>query len=213
MKSRYIGVCFGVFILLASCQQEIDWGIITVTANDYQPVSANSQWAYTSTSSGNFTVKSIGTDSIISGRNYYKFDRTGSGATSRYYVNKTGNVYRQYALFPLASQVIDLLYLKDTSVGTTWTNTITASGFSSYHKYTVAARGLQRVVNGTAFNNVIELNYQFSFDNPFGTGAINAGGGKNYYAKGLGAIESFYTIGYFGVNISDTTKLTSYTIY
>lgn len=213
MKTGFFGLCFGVFILLSSCQKEIDWGLSTSTSTDYQPVSANSTWAYTSTSTGNYTVKSIGTDSAINGLRYYKFDRTGSGATSRFYVNKTGVTYRQYGFFPLASQVIDLFFLKDSAVGTTWTNTITVSGFSSYHKYTVAARGIQRVVNGTTFNNVIELDYRFTLDNPFGGGTINAGGGKNYYAKGIGAIESFYTIGYLAVNISDTTRLTSYTIY
>lgn len=70
---------------------------------------------------------------------------------------------------------------------------------------TGAAKGIQRIVNRITFNNVIELDYRFTLDNPFGRG-------KNYYAKGIGAIESFYTIGYLTVNISDTTKLTSYTI-
>ena len=202
-----------VMFLLSSCQKEIDWGLGgTVGSNDYQPVSANSEWNYTSTSSGDYTIKSLGTDSLINSRRYYKFDRIQSGVASRLYMNKTGGDYWQYAFFPQASQVVDLIYLKDSVVGTTWTNTITVSGFSNYHKYTILANGISRTVNGRTFNNVIELDYRFSFVNPISGGTINAGTGKNYYAKGVGAIESFYTIGYLTLSLSDTTRLTSYTI-
>ena len=210
-KGNSLGLLLIIFVL-SSCQKEIDWGFIGGSSDDYQPVSANSVWSYSSTSSGNYSIKSLGTDSLINSRRYYKFDRTQSGVASRLYMNITGNEYWQYAFFPQASQVVDLIYLKDSAIGTTWTNTITISGFANYHKYTVSANGSQRTVNGKTFNNVIELDYKFSFVNPIGGGTINAGTGKYYYAKGIGAIESFYTIGYLTINLTDTTRLTSYTI-
>lgn len=209
MKKNFF-VAF-VILLFASCQKEVDGGLSGGTVADYQPVSANSEWNYTSTSIGNYTLKSIGADTMINGRRYYKFDNITSQGTARAYLAKVGGVYWQYGEAPVGGVVLEQIYLKDSAIGTNWTNTISVSGFNNYHKYTVSARDLQRTVNGNSFNNVIELTYQLSLDNPLG-GVINAGGGKQYYARGVGAIESFFTAGFMGFNISDTTRLTSYTI-
>jgi hypothetical protein len=206
-------IIIGLMAVLASCQKEIDGGTGGGSiAGDYQPVTANSEWNYTSTSAGNYNLKALGTDTTINGRRFYKFDRVAAGQSVREYISKVGGVYRNYAEFAPAGQVLELVYLKDSAVGTNWTNTITAGGFSNYHKYTVSARDMQRTVNGVTFNNVIELNYEFTLDNPLGGGVINAGGGKQYYAKNVGAIESFFTVGFLGFNVSDTTRLVSYTI-
>jgi hypothetical protein len=59
---------------------------------------------------------------------------------------------------------------------------------------------------------VIELNYDFSIDNPLGGGILNIGTGKYYYAKGVGLIEAYYNFDFFGVSTTDTTRLTNYTI-
>jgi hypothetical protein len=201
-----------LLLTIASCQKELDEGSGGGTAGDYQPVTAGSEWNYTSTSAGNTTTRALGTDTTINGRSYYKFDNVTSAGTARAYISKTNGIYWQYGDFAPAGQVIDLIYLKDSAVGTSWTNTITVGGFSNYHKYTVAAKGIQRTVNGVVFNDVIELNYEFSLDNPLGGPVINAGNGKNYYAKNVGAIEAFFTVGFLGFNVSDTTKLTSFTI-
>ena len=69
-KGNLAGIVIVIF-LLSSCQKEIDWGLGGgVGSNDYQPVSANSVWNYTSTSKGSYTIKSLGTDSLISSRQY-----------------------------------------------------------------------------------------------------------------------------------------------
>jgi hypothetical protein len=198
--------------LFSSCQKEVDGTLVGGGSTaDYQPVSANSEWNYTSTSIGNYTLKSVGADTMINGRRYYKFDNISSQGSARAYIAKANGVYWQYGESPVGGVVLEQIYLKDSAIGTTWTNTISVGGFSNYHKYTVAAKDIQRTVNGKTFNNVIELTYQMSLDNPLG-GVINAGGGKQFYAKGVGAIESFFTVGFLGFNISDTTRLTSYTI-
>ena len=199
-------------VIFSACQKEIDGTSGgSVSAADYQPVSANSEWNYTSTSIGNYTVKSIGADTMINGRRYYKFDNISSQGTARAYLAKVNGVYWQYGESPVGGVVLEQIYLKDSAIGTNWTNTISISGFNNFHKYTVTAKDIQRTVNGNTFNNVIELTYEMSLDNPLG-GVINAGGGKQYYAKGIGAIESFFTVGFLGFNISDTTRVTSYTI-
>lgn len=201
-----------LFIFLAACRKEAGVNAGSGSVADFQPTGAGSQWNYSSTSTGNFTIKSVGSDSLINGIKYYKFDRIGGGMTTRFYESKTNGVYHQYAYFPQAAQTIDLIILKDSAVGTTWTNALSVQGISNFHKYTVSQRGIQRVVNGTTYNNVIELNYELSISNPLGFGPpISAGGGKNYYAKGVGAIESFYNLGAFGFTVTDTTKLLNYT--
>jgi len=204
---------FFVFTItfFSSCQKEVDGTTGATSAGDFQPVSANSEWNYTSTSIGNYTLKALGTDTLINGRRFYKFDNISSQGTSRGYLHKSNGVYWQYAKAPVGGLVVEQVYLKDSAIGTGWTNTISVSGFNNYHKYTVSARDIQRSVNGTTFNNVIELTYELSLDNPLG-GVVNAGGGKQYYARGVGAIESFFTAGFMGFNISDTTKLTSFTL-
>ncbi len=208
---KFFGFAF-IVVLLAACQKEIA-DVTPANTGDYQPVTANSEWSYASTSAGNYSVKSIGTDTTINGRRYYKFDQISTNGTARAYISKLGGVYRQYGNSAIAGgQVVELIYLKDSAIGVNWTNTITVSGFSNYHKYTVSAKGIQRTVNGVVFTNVIELNYEFSLDNPAGGPIINAGGGKQYYAKNVGAIESFFTVGFLGFNTSDTTRLTSHTI-
>jgi hypothetical protein len=203
-------------VLLAACQKEIHGDIVpggTTSNSDYQPVTANSEWNYHSTTAGDYMVRSIGEDTMINGTKYYKFDNINNGTAVRFYVSKTNGIYHNYGFFPQAAQQIDLVLLKDSAVGTTWTNELPAGAVSSYHKYTIAAKGQQRTVNGKAFSNVIEVNYEMSIDNPLGGGTIQAGTGKNYWAKGVGVIESFYNIGFFGINTSDTTRLVTYTIH
>jgi hypothetical protein len=154
----------------------------------------------------------LGTDTTINGLRYYKFDITRSSTTQRGYMSKVNGVYRAYGNFDPVGQVVELVYLKDSAVGCNWTNRITVSGFSNYHKYTVSRRDISYTVNGKLFNPVIELNYDFSIDNPLGGGSLTIGGGKYYYAKGVGLIEAYYNFDFFGVSTTDTTRLTNYTI-
>jgi hypothetical protein len=208
---------FFIAITFASCQKEVDGdlgngGGGNNNTSDYQPVSANSEWDYTSTMTGPSHQVALGTDTTINGLRYYKFDITRSGATQRGYMSKVNGVYRAYGNFDPVGQVVELVYLKDSAVGCNWTNRITISGFSNYHKYTVSRRDISYTVNGKLFNPVIELNYDFSIDNPLGGGSLTIGGGKYYYAKGVGLIEAYYNFDFFGVTTSDTTRLTNYTI-
>lgn len=207
---------FSAFIFSA-CQKEVDGSLGNGgggggAASDYQPTSANSEWDYTSTSTGPSHTVALGTDTTINGLRYYKFDVTRGGATERGYMSKVNGIYRTYGNFDPVGIVVELVYLKDSAIGTNWTNRITVSGFSNYHKYTVSKRDIQHTVNGRSYNSVIELDYDFSVDNPLGGGSMSIGGGKYYYAKGVGLIEAFYNFDFFGVSTSDTTRLVNYTI-
>ena len=224
MKKILLFVFVSAFIM--SCQKEVDdfnngggsgggsgsGGGGGSTSSDYQPVSANSEWEYSSTTSGNSKTVSLGTDTTINGRKYYEFNKTANGMTERGYISKVNGNYRTYGNFAPIGQVIELIYLKDSAIGTNWINTITLNGFSNYHKYTVSKKDIQHTVNGRNYNTVIEVAYDFSVDDPLGGPALNIGGGKYYYAKGVGLIEAFINTNFFGVSSSDTTRLVNYVI-
>jgi hypothetical protein len=209
-------------VVFASCQKEVEGdagnsggsggGGGNNTSTDYQPVSANSEWNYSSTSAGNYTLKALGTDTTINAKRYYEFDNSSPQGAERVYIGKSNGIYWQYGESAVGGIILEQVYLKDSAIGTNWTNTISVGGFNNYHKYTVSARDIQRTVSGKTFNTVIELTYQMSVDDPLGGGILSVGGGKQYYAKGVGPIESYFKVGFLGVNVSDTTKLVSYTI-
>ena len=210
-----------LLLITGSCQREISQEIISGGGSgggtgDYQPVSAGSEWNYTALSLGNYSLKALGTDSTINGRKYYKFDQTIAGTTNRAYMGKANNVYYSYGSQTVGGTPVSVDYfviLKDTAVGGTWTNTINTGFVNAYYKYTVTGRDLNRTVLGKSYSSVIELTTQLLIDDPLGGGIpIPIGTGKDYYAKGVGAIESFNSVSFFGVSQTDTTRLVSYTI-
>jgi len=218
--NRVLLFCFAL-VSLASCQKEVDdlignngsgGGSTNNTPTDYQPVSANSEWDYLSTYTGPSHLVALGTDTTINSLKYYEFNTTNNAGTERGYMSKVNGIYRTYGNFDPVGVVVELIYLKDAAIGTNWTNTISVSGFSNYHKYTVSKRDIQHTVVGKTYNSVIELTYDLSVDDPQGGPVVNVGGGKYYYAKGVGLIESYFGFSFFGVSSTDTTRLLKYTI-
>lgn len=216
---RYLIFSLLAVFFFTACQKEVDGSLGNSgggggggNATDYQPVSANSEWDYTSTTAGASHMVALGTDTTINGLRYYKFNTTSGGASEIGYISKVNGVYRTYGNFDPVGQVVELVYLKDSAIGTNWTNRITVGGFSNYHKYTVSGRDIQHTVNGRSYNTVIELTYDFSVDDPLGGGVLSVGGGKYYYAKGVGLIEGYFGFDFLGVSSSDTTRLVNYTI-
>ena len=207
-----------VILVFAACQKEVDDSLGNSGGNsggntsDYQPVTANSEWDYLSTTNGPSHVVALGTDTTINGLRYYKFNTTTTAGTQRGYISKVNGVYRTYGNFDPVGQVLELIYLKDSAIGTNWTNRISVSGFSNYHKYTVAKKDIQHTVVGKTYSSVIELTYDFSVDDPLGGSVISVGGGKYYYAKGVGLIEAYFGFSFFGVAATDTTRLINHTI-
>lgn len=203
-----------LFILLlisvfSACQKEIDANIL----GDYQPVSAGSEWNYTSSAIGNYSVHSLGFDTTINSKKYYSFERKSGGLggiTTKFYRSKLKGVYRQFGASTPFTTTVESIYLKDTTVGVSWTDTLNVGGVNNYYQYTITARDAQRVVNGEKYFKVIEVSYQLFIASPLGN--INAGSGKNYFAKNVGSIESILSIVFGGNNLSDTSRLMSFKI-
>lgn len=200
---------FAAALVLFSCQKEADFTTEPTNSNnsggtshnDYQPTTANSKWNMRSTSLGDYTFVSLGTDSMINNKKFYKFDHSVGG---RQYISKENKVYQTVAFFPQTGGWITNTYLKDAAVGTTWNDVLPASGANVTMAYTVASVGGQRTVNGKAYSNVIKLTYVQS------AMGMTTGAGEQYFAKGVGPIESVARMDMLGVQATiDSTYLVS----
>lgn len=215
MKKTIIALC--AVLAFSACQKEIELGSNTPgntsnTSNnnnnggtstdpDYQPVSANSKWTMKSTSLGDYTITSLGTDTTVNGQKYYKFDQS---IGNRIYINKNNGVYTQLMFTPQLGGWVSLVQLKDAAVGTTWTQTLTSQGISVQMKYTVKATGATHTVNNKAYPNVIKVSYEQS-----ALGMVTATGDQ-YYAKGVGPIEAISRAEMMGMSMTvDSTYLVS----
>jgi hypothetical protein len=199
-------------------------------AGDYQPLTVGSQWSYTVTGSnaGSFTFSVINKDSTINGRSYKVMANT---AGSNEYIHKSGGSYYRYnPVVELNNQVVELLYLKDNlAKGQTWTEVktvnVTITGFGSVPVTatlvcTIAEKGIDYVVNGVTFKDVIKVTVVPSFTAqlppPFGSTPINPDSYdlQYFYAKNVGLIYSktSMVITLASVNSSSETKLGAYTI-
>ena len=197
--------------LLFSCQKEKGEepeGTVS-PSGDYFPSSAGSEWKMSSTSLGEYTVTSLGTDSTINGKKYYKFDHSKGG---RQYVNKEDGIYTAYAHVPQIAQSVNMIILKDATAGTTWTNSITSNGIPMEYKYKILSKDTDKTVNGKVFNNVIAVEYEVSMKEPLTGTSFSFGKGRQYYAKGVGGIAGAFEVGTPGSVVKDSTYIVSYTI-
>ncbi|HVF97741.1 MAG TPA: hypothetical protein VM871_10480 [Flavisolibacter sp.] len=212
MKKNLVALC--VAVLLFACQKEITSdngggtnnggsgsGGGSNTGGDYQPVSANSKWNMKSTSLGDYTLTSLGTDSTVNGKKYYKFDNSAGG---RQYISKENGVYTQYVYNLQLGGWVSLLYLKDAAAGTTWTETLSSGGIPVQMKYTVASVGGTRTINAKAYTNVIRITYVQS------ALGITTATGEQSFSKGVGPIEGISRIDLLGTSTTiDSTYVVS----
>ena len=210
MKALHIGA-LALTCLLFSCKKESDEDVTTGpgTGGDYFPSTAGSSWNLSSTSLGNYTVTSLGTDSTINGKKYFKFDNSKGG---RQYLNKENGVYTTYAHVPEIGQSVNMIVLKDAAVGTTWTNTVTVNGIPMSYTYKVISAGTDKTVDGKTYKDVIAIEYTVSMKEPTTGTTFNFGKGRQYYAKGIGGIAGAFEVGMPGNTVTDSTYLKSYII-
>lgn len=184
-------------------------------ATDYSPLTANSTWTYQISTGGTYTLTSTNRDTTISGKTFHVFTNSNGGNN---YMGKSGNDYYRFGILPgIAPNGFDETYLKDNvDVNGTWTITqnATAPGIPTpipvKLTYTIAEKGVQKVVNGKTFTNVIHVKLNIS------ALEIQGGNGDFYYSAGVGLIESILVINAnpaFGIQAYNQTQtLTSYSI-
>lgn len=209
MKTNVLIALTALITVFTACQKDpkdpTDNGGGDIT-KDYQPMTANSSWQYSSTTLGNYTETATGMDTTVNGDKYSIFNNSQNG---RRYYRKSDNSYYMYGYVDVVKQTINILYLKDVAVGTTWTNTASYSGIPIELKYTVASQGGEKTVNNKAYKDVIGLQFVVTASSPLGGGATTVATGQSFYAKGVGLITQTVEADVLGTQISDSTYLVS----
>lgn len=195
---------------------------------DYQPLTTGSEWNYTvtGTNAGTFKVTATSKDSVISGRTYKVF--TNSSAANEYYYKSSGDYFRYNSIKELNNQLVEVLYLKDNlAKNQQWTELKTVSinvgpplgtvPVTVQFVFTVTEKGIDYIVNGVTFKDVIKITAVPAF-------SVLVGGVPNtipstsdlqyFYSKNVGLIYSktILTIPAASINASSETKLGAYII-
>ena len=211
MKTKLL-VALSTFVLVFSaCQKDPD----DTTDNpgteteDYQPTSAGSTWQYNSTNAGSYTETALAGDTTISGQKYFIIESTDN---DRRYINKNGGIYTQYGYVEEIDETLNLVYLKDAAVGTTWEQSVDYNGVPVVFNFTIVSRDGDKVVNGTTYNNVVAVDLEVVANSPLVGGEVTIATGRQFYAKGIGSISSSLNFSALGTEISDSTYLVSYDI-
>lgn len=205
-----------LFFIGISCKKD---STAPEQSEKYMDLAPGNTWTYetqnniTSTTSTNI-VTSTTRDSVIIGKIYHVFTNSNGGAND--YYNITGNDYYTFRNLGLTTGNLTVvsLYLKDNAaVGTSWgqTENIPVSGFQSPVPVTftnsILEKGVNRVVNGKTYNNVIHTSTTISISGlPPGSITTDI---QAYYAPKVGLIESKNKINFplLTINIDQNTIL------
>lgn len=216
-------ICTMLFIVLCAANCKKTSTPDSSTTGDYQPLTVGSEWNYTVTGSnaGSYKVTILNRDTTINGKVYSV--ASNSAAVNEYYAKFNGEYLRYNKFAELNNQTIELLYLKDKlAKGQTWTEVktvnITLGGSSvpvtASLVFTVADKGIDYVVNGTTFKNVIKVTVAPSFSIFGSTQNPDSYDLQYYYAFNVGLIYSKTSIvmALAGINQNSETRIGAYTI-
>ena len=204
-KVTFIGI-FALAFTIVSCKKNNTTGGI----QPYMTITPQSTWQYETrdsiaNTSSTYTLTSTLRDTTVTSagasRTYHVFTNS-SNNSSEYYAIQ-GSDYFNYREMTLAGTSggtkLELPYLRDNAnVNDTWglDFSVTALGIPVPLRinYRLAEKGITRVVNGITYNNVIKVTSTITSSSTL----IPSGGLQsdiqNYYAPGVGSIESISKI-------------------
>ncbi len=229
-KATYL-VCLCLYVTLSSsdCNKKTPTPTPTPEIINYQPEATGSEWNYTTTGTNggaavNSSFKLIATsrDTAANGKTYKVF--TNSIGPNEYY-NKSGSDYYRITIFPGINQFLEVLHLKDNvAAGGTWQDskslTINVTGFGAVpvtvvSTFTIAEKGIDHIVNGVTFKNVIKVNVTLAltaFGSPIPVDPSSSI--QYFYANKIGLINNkvVLKVPLAAVDVNTETKLGAYTI-
>lgn len=231
MQKNTLLLCFFLYITLCSsdCNKKAPTPTPTPEVINYQPDAAGSEWNYTTigTNGGaavnnSFKLTATSKDSVANGKTYKVF--TNSVGPNEYY-NKTGSDYFRITAFPGLNQFLEVLYLKDNiAVGVTWQDTknlsIPVTGFGLVpviivSTFTIAEKGIDHIVNGVTFKNVIKVNVTLALTAVGSPIPIDPTTSIQYfYSNKIGLINNkiVLKVPLASVDVNTETKVGAYTI-
>ena len=198
MKKILFGTLALSSLLLFSCNKDDGPGEEPVS-EVYLNTTAGSTWQYevidnTGTDPvQNYTLTSTNRDTTADGQSYHVYENS---IEVNEYHRKSGNDYYAFQPMPLElnSTNIANLYLKaGATVNSSWSLTapVDFSGFSFSVKitHTLVGKGLTKTVNGTTYNNVMDVKTDIGLQGlPPGTVTLTTDI-HEFYAPGYGLIE------------------------
>ncbi|RXK60699.1 hypothetical protein ESA94_09560 [Lacibacter luteus] len=216
-------ICTILFIVLCAGNCKKPGEPDNTPAGDYQPLTVGSEWNYTVTGSnaGSYKITILNRDTTINGKVYSV--ASNSASSNEYYAKFSGEYLRYNKFAELNNQTIELLYLKDKlAKGATWTEVktvnVTLGGTSvpvtATLVFTIADKGIDYVVNGVTFKNVIKVTVTPSFSIFGSTQNPDSHDLQYYYAFNVGLVYSKTSIvmALAGINHNSETKIGTYTI-
>ncbi|MEO7311963.1 MAG: hypothetical protein ABIX01_16275 [Chitinophagaceae bacterium] len=222
--NKLLPICLALVFSGCKCKKD---NPAPATPASYMPITAGSSWTYSTqtyapvASTGSYTIKATARDTIVSGRTYKVF--TNSSTDNEYY-NITGTDYFQLGNLAAINQRLELLYLKDAAVGTSWTEnkTVTLTGIPTPVtiplNFQVTEAGISYTVGAKTFTGVTHVKITIGTISVSGIPITPVSDFNYYYARGVGRIYArtklSISIPLAGININndDELKLTSYTI-
>jgi hypothetical protein len=158
----------------------------------FQPVSAGSSWHYLDTLQGDFTLTSTDRDTLIDGVNFHIFDSkpdTSSTVTAAYFGKQGISYYGRGIVAELSD--ISLLYLKDTTVNSSWSQTVQVTvpvlgAISATVTSKLTEANVTRTVRGKAYSNVSHVSFSVGIRSPL---PVTYAQGDWYAARGVGLLE------------------------
>jgi hypothetical protein len=204
------------FLTLVSCKKKETPDPLPPTPVTYMSMTAGNSRTYettdnTTTLTSTNTSVSTSRDTSILGKTYHVFTNS-NGAANDYY-NITGNDYFTYRAISTALTVppIEVIYLKDAALNTTWSQTVNVPGFGFpvpvVFTNSITAKGLSRTVNGKAYTDVVQVTTTAVITGlPAGSVTTDI---QSYYAPKFGLIENKnkISISLLTVNIDQNTIL------
>lgn len=199
MKIRTICWLAAVITLLSACSKDRSYEPDTdqpLTDSTFQPVTAGSAWHYRDSLQGDFTLTATGQDTTFDDIAYHVFQSkqdTSNTIMTAFFGKKDSSYYGRGLIADLDG--INLLYLKDTTQNSSWSQTIDlgVDMLGMDHVTATIASVLSAVnttetVGGKRYSQVSRVDFQIKVPLPLGAGDLTYGEGYWLCARGIGLL-------------------------
>ncbi|HEY4327046.1 MAG TPA: hypothetical protein VGN20_23875 [Mucilaginibacter sp.] len=200
MKRNLFIILAGLFLFFAGCKK--DTGNQPSSADSYFPTTAGSSWRYFDIvqdgTKDTIIVKMTNQTAIFNGKTYTAATTMSrqSGAGTEYFY-AANHLFALRALNAYAGTTVEFKMFNDTAaVGSSLISSPTddglVDGVPARTVNTIVAKNLTRTIGGKTYTNVIhtEVDFQYDYSGGYSTGFTY----DFYLAKGIGVIESQFTI-------------------
>lgn len=184
MKLRYALLITLFSTIVISCSED-DEPSRSLQGGDFLPVTEGNRWEY----GGDFpySMEFNGNTKEINGKTYAEADVEREGQKNNAYLLVEDGVYSSVGF--LADNELNIILLKENvSIGATWETATVINGLNTIYQFSLAEKGIERMVSGENFTDVIRVRVDTNIQ-IFGVRQVLASQDV-YFARGVGIIET-----------------------